>query len=390
MANYRKWLMTGLAGSMSLMVIACSGKAPTTPGLNTTDTPAITPIAPLVKDTPSIEEPSAEEPATKEPTPDPSATASPSDTTASPSPDPSATANPTVSPSPSDTKASPSPSPNPSATATPVPTSAPNPLGNETIDGFGDGKLNRPNAMTIAGGEVYITDWVTAWNGDESRVQVFGTDGTFRRTIVKPLGAALQTNLTGVAFANFKLYISNSNAWGGVETFSNNLFSQFGIGTKDKVAALATDSSGSLYVANTSDGCVSKFTGAGATQAYYFVNGVNAVGLSFDGENNLHVADATTNKIKVVTPAGTAKVTIDTGIATIGSLAVDKRNGDVYVIDRGRHEIKRFTSAGSVIQTIGASVVADPRGIAIDDLGTVMVTDGQYGGKKVIRFKPGK
>jgi hypothetical protein len=392
MAHYRKWLKSGLAGSMSVLVIACSG-SPTAPGSAAIDTPAVTPIAPIAdlpSDEPAAEEPAAEEPAAEEPAAEEPAAATGSDASPTPEPTPSAsdagtTAEPTPTPTPTAT-----PTPTPTATPTPLATATPNPFGNDSLDGFGDAKLTGPTGITIANGTIYVADNFTAkLTPNGSKVRVFDNTGTWMQDIYKSTLSPLQYNATGVAIAKFKVFVSNANSFGGLEFKNpNGTFSQFGIGTKDNVATLTADDAGSLYVANTSDGCVSKFSDTGETQGYYFVNGVNAVGLAFDSSHNLHVADVITKKIKVVSPAGAAVREFATGINSLGCIAVDRRTNEVYAVDIGNHQIKRFKADGTEIQTFGTSVLSAPRGIAIDDSGVVHVVDRTA--RKVFRFTPGK
>jgi hypothetical protein len=387
MANYRKWLKSGLAGTMSVLLIACSN-SPTAP--RTDDSPAVTPIAPIAPaadlpvDEPAAEEPAAEEPATE----DPAATASPSDTEPTPTPTPT--------PEGSDAEATPSPTPTPTATPTPAPTPTPtaapvtNPLGNDSLDSYGEGKLTGPTGMSINNGMVYVADnYTSKFAPNGGKVRVFDNNGTWLQNIEKSSLSPMHYNLTGVAVAKFKVFASNANGAGELQFKNpNGTFSQFGIGTRSNVAALTSDDAGSLYIANTSNGCVSKFSDTGASQGYYFVTNVNPVGLALDGSHNLHVADVITKKIKVVTPAGTALREIATGINSLGQIAVDRRTNEVYAVDIGNHQIKRFKSDGTEVQAFGGAVLSAPRGIAIDDSGTIHVADRTA--RKVFRFTAGK
>jgi len=72
----------------------------------------------------------------------------------------------------------------------------------------------------------------------------------------------------GVAVSGPTLLLSNFNSTGGIHTFSANKFAQFGIGNQNNVAALATDSWGSVFVGNTTQTCISKFSADGSQLIY--------------------------------------------------------------------------------------------------------------------------
>jgi hypothetical protein len=73
-------------------------------------------------------------------------------------------------------------------------------------------------------------------------------------------------------------------------------------------------------------------------------------------------------------------------------LAVDNRNGDIYVVDSGNNRIQRFNSAGRFTNEFGSvghgnGQFDTPYGIAIDKDGYVYVAD--KGNKRIQTFAPG-
>ena len=74
-------------------------------------------------------------------------------------------------------------------------------------------------------------------------------------------------------------------------------------------------------------------------------------------------------------------------------LAVDNRNGDVYVVDRGNNRVQRFDRDGRFISEFGSAGRGNgqfdaPYGIAIDKDGYIYVAD--TGNKRIQKFAPGR
>jgi sugar lactone lactonase YvrE len=162
------------------------------------------------------------------------------------------------------------------------------------------------------------------------------------------------------------------------------------------VESLVVDAQGTLYVAGTSTGTISKVMSdgswsilAGTPYALEMADGTGAAarfaaprGIARDSAGNLYVAD--TNTIRKITPAGV--VTTIAGVASqsgtadgaagVGrldrptSLAVDKA-GNVLIADSGNFTIRKLTPAG-VLSTITGVV-----GLG-DDSGNPKVVDTAY------------
>ena len=183
------------------------------------------------------------------------------------------------------------------------------------------------------------------------------------------------------------------------------------------------DSVGNLYVADnnnhrirkiTPGGVVSTF--AGSTQGYLDGTGTNAQfnfpsGLELDSSGNLYVADSTNNRIRRITPAGV--VSTLSGNGSVGSenttllsssfssprdLAVDS-DGNVYVADTNNNRIRKIVETTLVSTLAGGSPFGSqdgtgtsarfygPYGIAVDSAGTVYVAETSN--RRVRRITPG-
>ena len=124
---------------------------------------------------------------------------------------------------------------------------------------------------------------------------------------------------------------------------------------------------------------MSKVTPAGAVSV--FASGFDdAVALAFDSFGNLYVADTQAGTVSKVTPAG-AVTNFASGFTVPGGLAFDAA-GNLYVANAGSspagggigHTVSEVTPAGTV--TTFASGLVEPFGLAFDAVGNLYVANG--------------
>ena len=176
---------------------------------------------------------------------------------------------------------------------------------------------------------------------------------------------------------------------------------------------IALDASGNVFVADCLNNKIRKITPAGvvttlagngsqgATDGVSAVaNFYNPTGVAVDAFGNVFVADCYNNKIRKISPTGNVTTIAGTGLpgavdangttASFNyptSLVIDGA-GVIYVADFLNHKIRKISAsglvatfagsgaAGSVNGTGSAASFNKPKGIAIDNIGTIYVADG--------------
>jgi uncharacterized membrane protein len=159
-------------------------------------------------------------------------------------------------------------------------------------------------------------------------------------------------------------------------------------------AGVATDGSGNVYVADSSNNAVKQIVAVnGSIPASPTINTLgsgfsNPIGVAVDGGGNVYVADFGNNAVKQIVavngsiPASPIINTLGSGFNSPAGVAVDG-SGDVYVADFGNNAVKEILAingtipASPTINTLGSGF-SNPSGVAVDLGGNVYVGDSGH------------
>jgi sugar lactone lactonase YvrE len=238
--------------------------------------------------------------------------------------------------------------------------------GTARVFGYTDGigaaaSFDRPRGIaTDSAGNVYVSHCCTA-NGLGAGADA-AAPPPYNHTIRKITPSGVVSTLTRTAGA-----VGYENMPGRASSFSI-------------TDAIATDSAGNVYVADSTYQTIRKITPdgvmitlAGADNVSDYADGIGAAarfsyprGIATDSAGNVYVADAGNNIIRKITPTGTVSTLAGTagveghadGIGVAASfnqpwgIATDS-TGNVYVADTGNHAIRKISPAGMVTTLAG-------------------------------------
>jgi len=144
---------------------------------------------------------------------------------------------------------------------------------------------------------------------------------------------------------------------------------------------VAVDAAGNVYIADTFNKAIKKWTVANNTVTTLISSGLYyPYGVAVDGAGNVYIADGGVNLItnsvlKMWTAANNTVTTlISSGLYYPNGLAVDGA-GNVYIADTYNNAIKEWTAANNSVTTLVSSGLNHPGGVAVDAAGNVYIAD---------------
>src|SRR5574337_1877176 len=214
----------------------------------------------------------------------------------------------------------------------------------------------------------------------------FGSSGSDNGQLKWPNGVALDNS------GNIYVADTGNNR---IEKFSpdGTYLSKFGSQGSDNVQfntpfSIALDSSGNIYVLDTLNDEVKKFSPDGTYLSKFGSLGSDNGQFNYpedvvlDNSGNIYVADSGNNRIEKFSPDGTylskfgSNGSDDGQFSYLFGIALDN-SGNIYVADSGNHRVEKFSPDGTYLSKFGLSTGQsfNPAGIALDRLGDIFVTD---------------
>lgn len=231
-------------------------------------------------------------------------------------------------------------------------------------------------APPVSAGHVFAAKWGTVGSGD-------GQFSSPRGVATDPAG---NVYVADTANNRVQKFTSSGNfiaKWGTLGS---------GDGQFNSPRGIATDASGNVYVADTNNHRVQMFSSTGNFITKWGALGSGngqfntPGGIAIAPDGDVYVADTLNDRVQVFSPSGEFWIT-KWGAPGSGDgqfndpygIATDPA-GNVYVADTGNHRIQKFTASGDFITKWGALGSGDgqfssPFGVATDASGRVYVAD---------------
>lgn len=191
--------------------------------------------------------------------------------------------------------------------------------------------------------------------------------------LTSPYGLALDGQ--GNLYAGDQINVPGSSI--PVFSPSGALLATWGVGDVSNPMGLTFNSSGTLYVANTSlinhayKNTIAKFDSSGNFLGRFNSNGNFPYGMAFNSQGNLYVANRDSNTVSIYNSSDVWQSNITTNLTSPHGLAFSP-TGDLYVVNNGL--VSRFNSAGVFQNTITGNM-NNPIGIGFDDIGNFYVAN---------------
>jgi DNA-binding beta-propeller fold protein YncE len=278
----------------------------------------------------------------------------------------------------------------------------PDPYGNEKIGFLNMSAVDFPDGLDVKNGHAYVGHFlegcVVCYNYRYVRDLTL-TNGSTKDIEVSRQGT---TKVPGVA-------VNGAIIWAAVDQFDKdgwNLYkldingnrqNRFKIGESGTILSdVAVDAGGLVYLASRTHRSIVKFNEA-ATEAQYFFSGatlIDPLGVAVDSAGDVYTFDSITQKVIKFAKADGARL-LEFGpkgvnnagevYTAVSDIAVDPRNGDIYVTGNAAGTVKifRYNAAGNFLRSFKDADLKDPRKLTVDADGKVYVTDNTAKGVMV-------
>jgi DNA-binding beta-propeller fold protein YncE len=295
--------------------------------------------------------------------------------------------------------------------------------------GTGNGEFRTPKGIAVDSlGDVYVADYgndriqkftsagnlITSWTvTNPTGIAVDGSDVVYvagNNTVARfdPSGGALTSwavsNAAGIAIdGSDDVWVTVGTAIKEYDNLGTNTLGTYASGSVSGAQGIAVAPSGKVYVADTSNGRVQRFSSAGVSElewGAYPGDGVPDVpsGIAVDSSDNVYITKKATDTILKFAADGTFLGELSSHGNTDGKLddpaALDiGPDGNLYVADTTNQRIQKLDTSGGYLAQWGSlgsgdGFVNDPSGIAVDPAsGNVYVAD--TGNNRIEEFTAG-
>ncbi|WP_127508840.1 S-layer homology domain-containing protein [Paenibacillus humicus] len=236
-------------------------------------------------------------------------------------------------------------------------------LGVKGVLGSDNDHFNTPKAVAVdqTTGDIYVLDYSNA------RIQVFGSQGAYIRSIALPSGnpvpEAIALDGRGHIFVtdqNYLVYRFNTNGT-GYKLIANSPQ------LADRPMGIAADSKGNLYITQywTSTVVVYAYNSAADTYAPQKTIGEKNVsgtdnahfnkpwGVSIDRNDRMYVSDGGNKRVQVYNSNGSYAMTLADANLVEPSQATSDSDGNVYVVDGNKSQLLLFNAQGNFVKILG-------------------------------------
>jgi DNA-binding beta-propeller fold protein YncE len=165
-------------------------------------------------------------------------------------------------------------------------------------------------------------------------------------------------------------------------------------------SSVAIDASGTVYVADSENDRIQRFTEGGAVLGTWGTTGTGPgqfstpEAIAVDASGNVYVVDKGNHRVQKFSTTGTVVSQWGSQGSGVGQLEAPEgiatdAAGNVYVADAGNNRIEKFTGAGAFVVNWGSAGKADgqfnsPNGVSVDPAGNVYVSDS--GNDRIQKF----
>ena len=284
----------------------------------------------------------------------------------------------------------------------------PDPYGNERVGFLNMSALDFPDGLDVRNGHAYVGHFVegcvvcynyryvrdlTIANGTTNDIEIS------RQGTTKVTGVAVNAAVIWAAVDQF-----DKDGWNLYKlNISGERINRFKIGTAGEILSdVAVDSaSGLVYVASRTHKSIVKFNETSSEATYFFSGATNIdpLGVAVDTAGDVYTFDGISQKVIKFAKADGARLLEfgpkglnNTGeiYTAVSDVAVDPRNGDIYVTGNagGTVKIFRYSAQGNFLRSFKDNDLKDPRKLTVDADGKVYVID--YTQKGVMVFSAGE